>query len=284
MAMKLLVALLPAVWAERLNDEASDSAIDDKLKTPTLAFHVMGYNNTKPQPWVLPEDDLHIYAPEQTCRDCPKQSKKAPFSRMTASTGWWCAQRSYMDGLTALLRAHPSKDWYVLVDLDTVIFRTPLMTMIKVLNNTLAADEDVYMGHFIKLKGVGHFVMSGGGVLIRGTTLRKLAPHFHTCGLKQKADWCWHHSDWALGECFRSIGIKGRGHQAFQQFVDHCKSCCGRRSVGCHPVEPSQQDALLKKHQRELNLDRLSVAWAQPCEKYDGSDVNKPVCEGYEIM
>merc|ERR1711971_535877 len=107
------------------------------------------------------------------------------------------------------------------------------------------------MGHGADLTFV-RFIMSGGGVLLRGSTLRRL----QSSGVLSKCiqrvhngTWCYHHLDWVLAECLRDIGVMPSGHEAFQQMVDKCNSCCNPPRVSCHPVSlQSELVRLLKTH------------------------------------
>ena len=72
----------------------------------------------------------------------------------------------------------------------------------------------------IKTKFPDNLVMTGGGALVRGSTLRRLVQsgRLEQCVGYMKKDWCWWHADWVLAECFHGIGVQAEAHPAFQQF------------------------------------------------------------------
>jgi len=281
----------------------------DKLLQPTVAHLVLGVNTSHRPVWANTADDIFVYVPAQTCPVCPTISNYPPTARLTEPLGWWCAQRQYMPGLQNLLHMFPEADYYFLSDADTMIFSNRLRAMLAHLEyGILGPSEDLYMGHgYGGEPQVPKFIMSGGGVLIRGRTLRRLK----SSGLLQKCakrhlegEWCWHHLDWALAECLLELGVHPVGHASFQQFVNVCHTCCDEKSIACHPVadkstliniesrrgrklryaashkagdplklekEKLQLADLLEEQQKLIAQSKfaLSAKWAKYCETYD---------------
>jgi len=122
-----------------------------------------------------------------------------------------------------------------------MIFSHRLRAMLAHLEyGILGPSDDLYMGHgYAGEPQVPKFIMSGGGVLLRGRTLRRLKSSglLQRCAKKHlRGDWCWHHLDWVLGECLLEIGVQPVGHPSFQQFINVCPRCCDEKSIACHPV------------------------------------------------
>jgi len=86
--------------------------------------------------------------------------------------------------LARLMKEFPGKDYYFLADADTLVFPDTLDAMTTLLEKeVLSKDEDLYMGdvqcyqdqcHGTSCPCKNPFVASGGGVLLRGKTMRKL--------------------------------------------------------------------------------------------------------------
>jgi len=225
--------------------------------------------------------------PPRQCPPCLEHAKKSVASGpyQEAPDAWWCTQRSYLYGLSQFLAIHPDKDYYFLADANTAIFPLALRAMMQYLDfQVLKPTDDLYMGHGFNLKNMGpelpfqKFIMSGGGVLLRGLTLRRLAA---TGVLEECAEevyngtWCYHHLDWFIGECLSKIGVYPQGHPAFQQHIGFCKEypppwhCCHEAAVACHPVEEGLEMLnMIRMHTNYLarNLHTLSAAWATPCK------------------
>merc|ERR1711884_64972 len=109
---------------------------------------------------------------------------------------WWCAQRTLVS-LLELVQRFPVADYYMLLHSDTVVFRGNLEILLRVLDREVLRDaEDLFMGHGRLLsKELGPFIMAGGGVLLRGLTLRRLVADglLSQCAERQlQGDWCWH--------------------------------------------------------------------------------------------
>lgn len=246
---------------------------------PTVAFFVLGYNNSPRPVWTTPEDRVLLYSPPMTCNQCPhsaQQIKGASGKYINAPLQWWCAQRNYLVGLEQLPKHYPKADFYFLADVDTLVFRESLAALMSLLHHeVLGPSEDVYMGHGYDLSGngIGKIVMSGGGVLLRGRTLRKLGATgmLRWCMEESlRGSWCWHHLDWAIAECLLKINVTAQGHPAFQQNSCHMHGDAG--AVSCHPAKRRKvQKELLKVHRQRFDLGklRLSASWARPCMGYD---------------
>lgn len=258
----------------------------NKRTIPSVTFHIIGYNSTKRPRWAAHGDKVHIFVPSAECRPCPASARKPRPSRMWETKGWWCAQRQYMGSMKALLKKFPDSDYYMLIDADTLVFSRLLRQMMTVLESrVLGPEDDLYMGHgFSGLRkfGIPTFIMTGGGVLVRGNTMRKLGQHLDACHRRHVAgDRCWHHLDWGLAECLRDIGVQPRGHEAFQQFFNDCKSCCDATVVACHPVPQEKQNHMEARHLSLLEdseVELLGDVWARPCSSYNWYAVYKSRC------
>jgi len=281
----------------------------DNLAQPTVAHLVLGVNESHRPAWAKTEDDVFVLVPQQACPVCPTSAKYPPTARLSEPQGWWCAQRHYMPGLHKLLLMFPEADYYFLSDADTMIFSSRLRAMLAHLEyGILGPSDDLYMGHGYGYEPqVPKFIMSGGGVLLRGRTLRRLksSGRLRKCAKKHlQGDWCWHHLDWALAECLLEIGVQPVGHPSFQQFINMCPTCCNEKSIACHPVadkatltdiesrrgrklkfaashstedtsklikEKLQLGDLLEQQQKLLQNSKfaLNETWAKYCETYD---------------
>mmetsp|Transcript_145999 Transcript_145999/g.468164 ORF Transcript_145999/g.468164 Transcript_145999/m.468164 type:complete len:261 (+) Transcript_145999:173-955(+) len=212
----------------------------------------------------------------------PRQQRESA-RYLNAPKAWWCAQRYYMDALSKLVSSFPSASWYFLADADTVVFPHVLHPMLRLLDEVLVDTEDLYMGHGRDLS-IGRFVMSGGGVLLRGRTARRLAGtgQWRRCFKENlNGTWCWRHLDWVLADCLREVGITARGHPGFQQFVTRCSDCCRPESVACHPVkDKAAQKQLVAKH-RGIDTSRFLADWAMPCNdnEYRWDQSKKSICD-----
>jgi len=186
-------------------------------------------------------------------------------------------------GLISLREAHPDKDYYMLVDEDTLLFRRELDVMMTHLTmEVLKPEEDLYLGHqcqeacgICKPAWNVTFICTGGGVLLRGITLRRAVDSGVVKSVldsQMHGERCYWHLDWALGQVFAQLGVRPRGHPAFQQFADEgkdrrVKSACGgeRAAVACHKYSQATQKLILRQHRaREADL---TAAWALPCAK-----------------
>eukprot|EP00316_Scyphosphaera_apsteinii_P020973 CAMPEP_0119308088 /NCGR_PEP_ID=MMETSP1333-20130426/8398_1 /TAXON_ID=418940 /ORGANISM="Scyphosphaera apsteinii, Strain RCC1455" /LENGTH=346 /DNA_ID=CAMNT_0007311783 /DNA_START=28 /DNA_END=1069 /DNA_ORIENTATION=- len=195
------------------------------------------------------------------------------------SDNWWCAQRSHLRGLKRLLAAFPGSDWYLLADADTLVFPHALRVLLVALDYLLSATEELFTGH-IQLTPVKHstaYIGSGGGCLIRGGTLRRL----NSSGVlgsfmaRQRAgDLRWQPLDWTLAEAMNSIGIKPRGHAAFQHMSPDNwprDSWCDTSRVACHLEKASKQEAeAILGLQSSMGL----AAWAAKPESAAGNGRN----------
>merc|ERR1719330_415396 len=175
------------------------------------------------------------------------------------------------------------KQYYFLADADTVVFPETLNALLRLLEHeVLSQSDDLYMGHGRDLS-IGRFVMSGGGVLVRGRTLRRAAFGGTLQGCSREhlnGSWCWRHLDWVLADCMRKVEVKARGHPAFQQFANKCE-CCKPPAVACHPFKDmAKQRSLIAEHRR-FEVSRLSAAWASPCPdgSYRWSQSRQSICE-----
>mmetsp|Transcript_14276 Transcript_14276/g.50115 ORF Transcript_14276/g.50115 Transcript_14276/m.50115 type:complete len:701 (+) Transcript_14276:88-2190(+) len=246
---------------------------------PTVAFLVLGYKNSPRPVWTTAEDKVLIYSPPMTCNQCPhsaQQIKGASAKYINAPLQWWCAQRNYLVGLEQLPKHYPNADFYFLADVDTAVFRESLAALMSLLQHeVLGPSEDAYMGHGYDLSGngIGKIIMSGGGVLLRGRTLRKLGETgmLRWCIEESlRGAWCWHHLDWVIAECLLKINVTAQGHPAFQQNSCHMHGDAG--AVSCHPAKRRKvQYQLLKVHRQRFQLGklRLNASWARPCMGYD---------------
>lgn len=259
---------------------------------PAVAFLVMGLEPGSSVPWASARDPVVEYQPPKDCGACPKEALQAKETKgeakdySKAAPGWWCAQRYYLDGLAHLLSTQPHARWYFLADADTLVFPDALHRMVDLLDaNILDPAEDAYLGHGAYTSFI-RFIMSGGGALIRGQSLRRMnaTGTLLQCRVRQqKGAWCLHHLDWVVGECLREVGVEPTGHDAFQQMIDVCApeqakrglsgfdtpaDCCRPPRVACHPVkDPSLQQRLLKEHEEHFRSSpaSYSVSWAMPC-------------------
>lgn len=190
-----------------------------------------------------------------------------------------------MYGLAQFMNVHPDKDYYVFADANTAVFPLALRMIMHLLDaSVLKPTDDLYLGHGFNLQSMGpelgfdKFVQSGGGVLVRGLTLRRLAATGVLLECAEKVyngTWCYHHLDWILGECLKEIGVRPQGHPAFQQHIDSCKEyaapwrCCHEAAVACHPVDEGiTMLKLVKMHTEHLakHLHTLTPDWARPCK------------------
>lgn len=250
--------------------------IQQKMKfqaPPTVAFLVLGWPNQRRPPWSRAVDSIVTWSSPQTCQDCSNASKAGPAARMNYPKGWWCAQRHYWDGLARLMNEFPDKDYYFLADSDTLVFPEVLDSMMTLLeNDVLSKDEDLYMGdvhcylepcHGTSCNCKNPFVASGGGVLVRGKTMRKLqaSGHLGSCATKAFKEWCWHHLDWAINECMSEMGVQARFHKSFQQFSGPWQ--CPKGAVACHPVKTQNQRERIWAQRSHETLS-LNAAWARP--------------------
>lgn len=253
---------------------------------PSVAYLILGYEDSTRPVWSSKSDDLYIFVPPSLCPGCPDYANKSLASGpyLNAPEAWWCTQRTYLLALSEFLIQFPDKDYYFLVDANTVVFPRALKTMMSHLDaHILGRHEDLYMGHGFTLDkhpdvGLGKFIMSGGGVLLRGLTLRRLASSGTLSECIEEVyngTWCWHHCDWILGECLRAINVFPQGHPSMQQHKDFCWEypepwrCCHEAAVGCHPVEegePMRQMVRMHAGYLEGNPDALAdPGWARPC-------------------
>eukprot|EP00932_Pfiesteria_piscicida_P004175 SRR837773.14079.p1 GENE.SRR837773.14079~~SRR837773.14079.p1 ORF type:complete len:333 (-),score=65.12 SRR837773.14079:30-941(-) len=250
---------------------------------PRVAFLVMGLPEDRLPIWASPGEALSRYKPPKSCGGCQPQFHMHPLSKgegkdySQANEGWWCAQRHFLEAVQALLASHPTAQWYFFADEDTLVFPQVLHKMLSVLDDVLAPGEPVYMGHSGYIGELVRFVMSGGGVLVRGETLRSMTGGntLQWCIERIKDSWCWHHLDWALAMCLREVGVFPRGHQGMQQMIDVCAAsgkidpalCCAPPKVSCHPVPAGEREWMLRSHQAWFvaNEERLTTTWARPC-------------------
>jgi len=253
---------------------------------PSVAYLILGYEDSTRPVWSSKSDDMYIFVPPALCPGCPDYANKSLASGpyLNAPETWWCTQRTYLMALSEFLIQFPDKDYYFLVDANTVVFPRALKTMMSHLDaHILGPHEDLYMGHGFTLEnypdvGLGRFIQSGGGVLLRGLTLRRLASSGTLSECIEEVyngTWCWHHCDWILGECLRAINVFPQGHPSMQQHKDFCWEypepwrCCHEAAVGCHPVdlgEPMRQMVKMHAEYLEGNPDALAdPGWARPC-------------------
>jgi len=261
-----------------------EAAISQKMLRPiqpTVAFMVMGDGSIPP--WIALQDNAMMFLPPQNCSDCPRSAekkRKASGNLLLAPKPWWCAQRHYMVAVEKLMQHFPLVDYYFLASASAVVFRDSLEALLRLLDTeVLQKDEDLFMGHGFDLlqSKIARIILSDGGILIRGHTLRRLANTGHLSWCIEKSlhsCWCWHHLDWVLAECFARIGVLARGHPAFQQHT--CKDSSSPRLVACSPkvggsngVNANVQK-LLAAHRSNLIKDasELDKSWAAPCKRY----------------
>lgn len=258
--------------------------------TPSVAYLLLGFEDAFRPDWATDEEDVFIFAPPQRCPSCPAHAQKtnASGAYKDAPEAWWCTQRSYLDALSMLLQQYPSKDYYFLADANTAIFTTALHAMMRYLDNeVLRPTDDLFMGHGMDISrhgpelGFRYFIMSGGGVLVRGLTLRRLAASDTLSECIERVyngTWCWHHLDWIIAECLAEINVWPQGHPSFQQHTNFCTEypepwrCCHEAAVSCHPVEEGEpMRELERRHENYLkvNMHTLSAGWATPCDVED---------------
>mmetsp|Transcript_139354 Transcript_139354/g.445654 ORF Transcript_139354/g.445654 Transcript_139354/m.445654 type:complete len:731 (+) Transcript_139354:56-2248(+) len=250
---------------------------------PTIAFLILGYRDSLRPLWTDPDD-------KATCAPCPKGVKMlraASSAYVNAPEQWWCAQRNYLLGMKGMLMTFPTVDFYFLADTDTAVFRESLDVMMHLLQTSvLRAADDLYMGHGYDLSGskVTRIIMSGGGVLVRGPTLRRLASSGVLLGCIEESlsgQWCYHHLDWTVAECLARINVTASGHPAFQQ--NTCNEHYGAEVVACHPAKHRRvQQAMIEAHAANFaaNKDNLDATWAFPCKSYNWRYDPRSVCKG----
>lgn len=242
-----------------------------------VVWLVIGLEPGKRTPWARPNDILYGALPPQTCSGCPsvakieKETTGEAKDYKKASSGWWCAQRTFLDILKKMHAEHPNACWYMLADVDTIAFPQNLDVMLDRFDkDVLSPGEDLYMGHGAYTSFV-RFIMSGGGVLLRGPTVQRLVKTgtLDFCIQKvYKGSWCFHHLDWLVAECLREIGVYPRGHDGFQQMLNVCPECCTFPRITCHPVPLEKQPNVLARH-ASGNKDVLTDTWATPCRYSD---------------
>jgi len=256
-----------------------------EARVPTVAFLILGYNNSIYPLWVTPADKVLIYVPPPTCFGCPPSVKcnpKASGPYVDAPEAWWCAQRMYLLGVQELLEKFPDVEYYFFADVDTVVFRESLTTLIQLLEyEVLKEGEDLYAGQGLTLDHagdptLGKFIMSGGGLVVRGLTLQKLLKNgtLDKCIEAMRGPWCYHHADWVLGECLATVRVQPTGHKAFHQY--DCDDYTSETMVACHPVKRRTVQRRMLQNRSETNSrtpwrrrPRLGKSWARPCRKYD---------------
>lgn len=234
-----------------------------------VVYFILGGHNRSHTPWAKPNDTIIFLDPPKTCAPCPTERHVTPYSGKygNASDQWWCAQRSYMEGLQRLVEMMPNADWYFLADADTVVFPHILLSVLGHLEQALEEHDDLYMGHASDL-GYGRYVMSGGGVVLRGQTLRRLQAVLPECSDMQLDEWCYHHLDWVVASCLRKIGVLARGHLGFQQNVGSCIRCCENPPlVSCHPYKDLEERGRVAK--KFIGYDKVTYRWSLPCNDSD---------------
>lgn len=263
-----------------LDRNASEQHVAGTLVQPSIAIIVLGDHNSSTPMWARPEYNVFLYSPPQSCNQCPSPFPRgdAPGSKYTA--GWWCAQRNFFNGLEELVNKFPHADFYLTVDADTMVFPDALNFMLQ--NIRLEEAQDLFMGDVTEfLLFVGRFILTGGGALMRGLTLRRLVDdgHLNDCQNKVRNDWCWDHLDWMLAKCFRLMNVVPRGHEGFNQWGN-----CELPVVTCHKVKSVEDQKKLLKQHEDFGSGSFNVSWAQPCpdEVYDFSNSNK--CKSHESL
>eukprot|EP00747_Dinoflagellata_sp_TGD_P141268 gnl/TRDRNA2_/TRDRNA2_176103_c0_seq7.p1 gnl/TRDRNA2_/TRDRNA2_176103_c0~~gnl/TRDRNA2_/TRDRNA2_176103_c0_seq7.p1 ORF type:complete len:295 (+),score=7.39 gnl/TRDRNA2_/TRDRNA2_176103_c0_seq7:62-946(+) len=256
--------------------------LTDGPAEPSVAFFVLGYNDSEAPLWALDTDDVFTFAPPQNCQTCPTNVTIPRDAWISKPLSWWCAQRHYMSGLATFFSRFPQSDYYFLVDADTVVFRKRLQSMLSFLTlNGTKPRDDIFMGHsFLEPSIQLRMVQSGGGVLLSGNALRRLV---NTGQLNECANqslhgaYCWYHLDWTLGASLSTIGVLPHGHQAFQQFKDF--GGCDETAVACHPVKDivDQRDLIVAREHFDHEFDYDS---AQPCpdQNYEWTNGWKSIC------
>lgn len=257
---------------------------------PTIAFLILGYRDSLRPLWTDPDDKVYMFSPPVTCAPCPqgvKMLRQASSAYVNAPEQWWCAQRNYLLGLKGMLMTFPTVDFYFLADTDTAVFRESLDVMMHLLQTSvLSAADDLYMGHGYDLSSsnVGRIIMSGGGVLVRGHTLRRLASSGVLLGCIEESLsglWCYHHLDWTVAECLARIKVTASGHPAFQQ--NTCNEHYRAEVVACHPAKHRRvQQAMIEAHAANFaaNKDKLDATWAFPCRSYNWRYDPTSMCKG----
>jgi len=257
----------------------------------SIAYLVLGLGPSERPVWAAADDQIVSFDPPKTCPKCPPGAKKFRSSNeyRSAPEAWWCAQRFYMAALERLLQRFPASPWYLLADRDTAVFPSILQAMVDVLDaQVLSADEDLYMGHG-RILAIGRFIMSGGGVLLRGLTLRRLSESGKLASCQERhaeGDWCWRHLDWVLADCLRETGVVARGHEAFQQFISKCgEECCKLPSVACHPLK--NESDVRRQMAKQLSFDATTVTadWASPCDdhRYHWHQSRESTCDRQRV-
>lgn len=215
-------------------------------RTPSHAFLVLGLNATDRPVWAAAADGVLLFPPSLSCAPCPADALCPEEDRGLygeLSDAWWCAQRSYMEGVSKLLEDFPNQDYYMIVEDDTVVLPGNLQALLRHLDSFLDLNDDLYMGHgFQPSESLGRAIMVGGGVLLRGRTLLRVAANGRLKKCAQRlvqGPRCRHRFDWALAECLREVNVLPHGHEGFQQHSDLCgdsEPCCRETSVACHRI------------------------------------------------
>ena len=166
------------------------------------------------------------------------------------SSAWWCAQRTYFTGIKHMLSRFAHASFYLLVDADTKVSIEAAHDKVDHLRASLPAEADVYRGDIAEMpvrplpSSTASFVMTGGGALLRGTTLRRLnsSGAMARCSAEQwHGMFYWWHLDWVLAECLAQIHVTAVGDPDFRQQSSPgsgrggCKVGRGA-SVTCHGV------------------------------------------------
>jgi len=262
----------------------------ENVSKPSVVFHVLGYEDSV-LPWAK-QEVIHLFVPNQSLENqCMNQSMPDYPPRVWEPDAWWAAQRQYMRSIEALISNHPHADYYMLVDADTFVFPSKLHALLAMLESeTLDPDDDLYMGHAISpLQGASEvpaFIMTGGGALLRGRTLRKLRDFnvLDQCAKNQLHSRCWWHCDWVLGDCLSKVGVKPVGHTGFQQFVDRSPAACNSDSIACHPVRSLDQETMLSDHANHTATP-LTKTLAEICGKsYNYMSANISTCQEMHEM
>jgi len=255
-----------------------------QIKVAVLVAY--GDEHTERPKWAPEYYSVHIYLPPKTCKVCHPLAQALPNSTMNAPMSWWCAQRFYMNALYKFVDTEPHADYYFLQHSNTMVFPVSFAAMLENLDAGMGAKEDLFMGHATEADpGMARYVQSGGGTLIRGCTMRRLRYDANMAFCSERAyqgEWCWHHMDWVLADCFRAVGVAARGHANFNQG----RHCGDPKVVTCHPV-PSlwEQIAMMQstsamQQQRAHEPGFFSPMWAYPCAdaSYDYSNFRESVC------